>query len=345
MNAAAGMVMIQVIAISPALPQRTARGRSEAPMPMIEVATTWVVETGAPKKVAKLSHRAAASSAANMAVRKVAASGIKSGSMMPLEMVATTSPPAINAPAVSKMAAINSAPVSVSAREPTAGPTLLATSFAPMFIAMSFAFGLAIFILLVTVTYKASERPLGDLILFKMRNLLGVFIAAVLYFTTAMHLTNLYAAEHIGVERFILMDGGIYTFLFWVVQIGIGSVFPLALLFNPATGRTCQGISIASMMVIAGGLAQLYVIIVGGQAFPLQMFPGMEVSSSFFDGQVHGYAPSLPEVVLGLSGIATALLIVAVAVKYLPLLPISLSDTNIRISRSLDHHIEDAPFN
>lgn len=215
---------------------------------------------------------------------------------------------------------------------------------APMFIAMSFAFGLAIFILLVTVTYKASERPLGDLILFKMRNLLGVFIAAVLYFTTVMHLTNLYSAEHMGVERFILMDGGIYTFLFWVVQIGIGSVFPLALLFNPATGRTCQGITIASMMVIAGGLAQLYVIIVGGQAFPLQMFPGMEVSSSFFDGQVHGYAPSLPEVVLGLSGIATALLIVAVAVKYLPLLPVSLSDTHIRISRSLDHHIEDAPF-
>ena len=45
------------------------------------------------------------------------------------------------------------------------------------------------------------------------------------------------------------------------------------------------------------------------------------------------------------SGIATALLIVAVAVKYLPLLPVSLSDANIRISRSLDHHIEDAPFN
>ena len=28
--------------------QRTERGRSEAPMPMIEVATTWVVDTGAP---------------------------------------------------------------------------------------------------------------------------------------------------------------------------------------------------------------------------------------------------------------------------------------------------------
>lgn len=210
-----------------------------------------------------------------------------------------------------------------------ARPGYDAAIMAPLFIAMSFAFGLAIFILMVVASYRASERPLGDLILFKMRNLLGVFIAATLYFTVVQHLTNLYAAEHIPFERFILLDGGIYTFLFWVVQIGIGGIFPLALLFNPATGRTCQGIGTASMMVIAGGLAQVYVIVIGGQAFPMQMFPGMEVSSSFFDGAMHSYMPSLPEFLLGLSGIAVALLIVAVGVKYLPLLPTSLSDAKI----------------
>jgi len=221
-----------------------------------------------------------------------------------------------------------------------ARPGYDAAIMAPMFIAMSFAFGLAIFIILVSVIYKATGRPLGDLILFKMRNLLGTFVAAACYFSVVQHLTNLYAAEHMGVESFILWNGGIYTFLFWVVQIGVGTLFPLAMLFNPATGRTCQGINIASMAVIAGGFAQLYVIIIGGQAFPLQLFPGMEVSSSFFDGQVHAYAPSLPELVLGFSGIATAMLIVAVAVKYLPLLPTSLSDANIRTNRSLEHEAD-----
>lgn len=219
-----------------------------------------------------------------------------------------------------------------------ARPGYDAAIMAPMFIAMSFAFGLAIFILVVTIAYRATGRPLGDYILFKMRNLLGVFIAAMLYFVVMQHLTNLYAAEHVsGVENFILLNGGIYTFLFWVVQIGLGGIFPLALLFNPATGRTCQGINIASMLVIAGGLAQVYVIVIGGQAYPLQLFPGMEVSSSFFDGQIHPYAPTLPEVVLGLSGVAVALLIIAVAVKYLPLLPTSLSDAKVD-----PHHGADA---
>ena len=74
--------------------------------------------------------------AAIIAHTNVLVSGTMAGSMMPFLMVETTSPPAISAPALSNTAAIMSAPISDSAREPTAGPTLLATSLAPMFSAM-----------------------------------------------------------------------------------------------------------------------------------------------------------------------------------------------------------------
>ena len=83
-----------------------------------------------------MSHNAAAKSAAVIAMMNVAVSGIKVGSMIPLEMVLTPSPPARTAPAVPHTAAMTSAPPMVRAREPTAGPTLLATSLAPMLIAM-----------------------------------------------------------------------------------------------------------------------------------------------------------------------------------------------------------------
>ena len=52
---------------------------------------------------------------------------------MPLEIVDTTSPPANIAPALSHKAAITNAPPIVRALDPTAGPTLLATSLAPIF--------------------------------------------------------------------------------------------------------------------------------------------------------------------------------------------------------------------
>jgi molybdopterin-containing oxidoreductase family membrane subunit len=197
---------------------------------------------------------------------------------------------------------------------------------APMFVIMSFSFGLAIFILVLMAACKWSDRPLGDAILYRLKNLLGVFIAAVLYFVMVYHLTNLYITENHGLERFLLLDGGIYTQLFWIVQVLIGSLLPLALLYLPSTGKSRGWIGIACALVILGGLAQMYIIIIGGQAYPLEMFPGKEVTSSFFDGIVNSYTPSLPEVVLGIGGVAIALAAVVVGIRVLRFLPTSLSD-------------------
>ena len=201
-----------------------------------------------------------------------------------------------------------------------------AAVMAPMFIIMSFAFGLAIFLLVLMAACKWSDRPLGDAIVMKLKNLLGVFIGAVLYFVMVYHLTNLYITEHHGFERFILLDGGIYTSLFWVVQIGLGSLLPLALLYLPATGKSRTWISVASLLVIIGGLAQMYVIIIGGQAYPMDLFPGKEVTSTFFDGVVASYSPSLPEFILGIGGIGLALAATVVGIRVLRFLPTSLAD-------------------
>ncbi len=204
-----------------------------------------------------------------------------------------------------------------------------AAIMAPMFIIMSFSFGLAIFILVMMASMSWTGRPLGDVLLRRMKNLLGVFVAAVLYFVLAYHLTNLYATEHHGIEKFILLEGGMYTRIFWLGQIIIGGVLPLVLLYTPGLSRSRGIIALAALLVIIGGFAQVFVIIVGGQAYPLVMFPGMEVSSSFFDGTVAYYRPSLAEIVLGFGGVAIALFAVAFAIKVLPFLPESLADADV----------------
>jgi molybdopterin-containing oxidoreductase family membrane subunit len=197
---------------------------------------------------------------------------------------------------------------------------------APLFIIMSFSFGLAIFVLVLMAACKWTGRALGDVVLTRLRNLLGVFVAAVLYFVAVQHLTNLYIARQHDVERFFLWEGGIYTALFWLGQVLVGGVLPLVLLFGAASRRA---LGAAAACVIAGGLAQLYVLIIGGQAYPQLMFPEKEVASSFFDGVVAAYAPSLPEVALGVGGVALALALTAVALKVLPFLPKSLADGDV----------------
>jgi Ni/Fe-hydrogenase subunit HybB-like protein len=197
-----------------------------------------------------------------------------------------------------------------------------AAIMAPLFIAASLLFGLAFTVLvLVIVGPQMRQDLLTDEMVARFRGLLALFSLTVLYFTAVHHLTKIYASEHHGIERFLLLEGGAYTTVFWLGQIVIGSLLPLVILALPSFGRTRSAIAIASVLFLLGGLAQIYVIIIGGEAYPLNLFPGMEVTSSFQDGQVARYTASLPEVLLGLSGISIAMLMAGIAVKLLPFLP------------------------
>lgn len=192
---------------------------------------------------------------------------------------------------------------------------------APMFIIMSFAYGLAVFLLVQTAMYWWNDIKLDERILSRMKNLLAVFIAASMYFTVVFHLTNLYFAKQWEFERFILLDGGAYTTMFWVGQVIIGYLIPLALLFSPSSRQSVVTVMLAAFLTIVGGHAQMYVTIVGGQAFPLDMFPGYAESSSFFDGVVTNYVPGMYEWLLGLGGVGIAFLATTVAVRVFKFLP------------------------
>jgi Ni/Fe-hydrogenase subunit HybB-like protein len=199
---------------------------------------------------------------------------------------------------------------------------------APMFIIMSFAYGLAIYLMVLGAAYAWTGRTLGDAVMMRLKTLLAVFVAAVLYFVVVYHMTNLYFASHHAVEAFILRDGGVITNLFWVGQILLGCVAPLVILLS-AVGKQRTWVMIACVLVIVGGIAQMYVTIIGAQAYPLDMFPGLSEKSSFFDGEVHHYSPSVPEIFLALGGVAIALLVTTFAVKVLRLLPASLDDATV----------------
>lgn len=202
-----------------------------------------------------------------------------------------------------------------------------AAIMAPMFVIMSFSYGLAFFIITLITAYIWGDRELGDLRLAKLKNLLGVFVGAVLYFTLVYNLTNLYITQHHGIERFILLDGGIYTQMFWIGQILIGSILPLFLIYSPAFNASRWALAAASVLVLIGGFFQIYIIVIGGQAYPMSLFPGKEVlESGFFDGVVASYTPTIAEAALGIGGMAMSLALVAVGARVFKVFPESLED-------------------
>jgi molybdopterin-containing oxidoreductase family membrane subunit len=201
---------------------------------------------------------------------------------------------------------------------------------APMFVIMSFAYGLAVYLLVLMFTFDQEGRVLGDRLLRRLKNLLGVFVAAILYFTVVYFLTKLYGAKNYELVGWVLLNGGVYTAVFWIGWVLIGGLAPLGILYHPELGKDRNWIAAACALVILGGLATMYVVIIASQAFPLQMFPGQTVleatPAAGILGEPAAYSPSLPELLLGLGGIAVALLITAVGVRVLQFLPESLAD-------------------
>lgn len=190
----------------------------------------------------------------------------------------------------------------------------------PLFIVMSFSWGLAVFLVVQSAIYAWNGEVLPPDVLRRMRNLLALFIASVVYLTLVYHLTNAYFARQVAFERFILLAGGVYPALFWWGYVVVGSLVPLVLIYHPRLGGTTSVLA-ASLLTIAGAFALLYVFIIGGQAWPLEIFPGYQTSSSFGDGQITPYAPRLPELLLGMGGVAIALLITVIGVHVLPFAP------------------------
>jgi molybdopterin-containing oxidoreductase family membrane subunit len=195
---------------------------------------------------------------------------------------------------------------------------------APLFILLSFAWGLAVFVLAQAALAAWQGRPLPEALRRRIARLLGIFVAAALYLVAVYHLTNLYFARQSAFEAFILLGrgdaAGVFPLLFWGGHVLLGALLPMVLLFHPR-GAAPKVLLAASALVVAGAFAFLFVFIVGGQSFPLEIFPGHVVSSSFADGQVELYRPRWPEWLLGLGGVGAAFVLTLVGVRTLVVLP------------------------
>ncbi len=194
---------------------------------------------------------------------------------------------------------------------------------APLFIVLSFGWGLAVFLLVQSALLQGIGQTLDPAVRQRLTRLLGLFVAAALYLVAVYHLTNLYFARQSGFEAFILLGRGggeVYAGLFWAGFVLLGSVVPLVLIFAPRLAGE-RSSRIASLLVLLGAFAWLYVFIVGGQAFPLDIFPGFQVRSGFGDGVVTHYSPRWPELLLGLGGLGAAFVITTVGVRVLDVMP------------------------
>ena len=200
---------------------------------------------------------------------------------------------------------------------------------APLFIVMSLLYGTAVYYLILKIISKFHNTYISDDIVKNLRKLTIMFLFANLYFLFLYHITNMYIAKHLDYEIFILSSGGIYTIAFWVGQLFVGIIMPIILL-NSSRLSLEYSLILSSVLILIGSFIAMYVIIIGGQAYPLTIFPDhVIIESSFYDNVVHSYIPSVYELGLGLGGVALALIIVLIGIANFKFLPTIIKPANV----------------
>jgi Ni/Fe-hydrogenase subunit HybB-like protein len=193
---------------------------------------------------------------------------------------------------------------------------------APLFVSLSLSFGLASFMLIFFAIQKFRGSRCETTMQERLAKLLSLLVWTAFCLMFAQYVFAYFSTTQGDVARFVLLSGDVYTVVFWFGQVGIGTLVPLMLLHRCKRRANVSVVMVSAAMVVAGGFAQLYVLILAGQALPLRLFPGkLIVESSFFDGAVATYVPSVPELGLGIGGIAFALFCICTGLKVLRLLP------------------------
>ncbi|MFH1563876.1 MAG: NrfD/PsrC family molybdoenzyme membrane anchor subunit [Nitrospirota bacterium] len=191
----------------------------------------------------------------------------------------------------------------------------------PSFVAAALSSGTALIIILLLLTFKCTKRYLDPQLIVGLSKLLVAFILVVLYLIIVENLTRLYAPATYEATQFLLFSGNEYCLVFWIGLILIGSIIPAIILFNPKTKDSISWIISASVCVVIGVLCERFIIVIPGQVYPLELFPGYEVSSPFMDGAIGSYFISPLEVTQAVGVLAIVGILYVLGLKLFALLP------------------------
>jgi molybdopterin-containing oxidoreductase family membrane subunit len=116
------------------------------------------------------------------------------------------------------------------------------------------------------MTREEEERDLN--LIYGLGKIMGGTIIADLFLVLNDILVMLTATtEELHVAHLIL--AGRFAPLFVGVELVLGSLIPLFLVFHPKTGRSLRGVVIASLLVMIGIFAMRCVVVLAGQYLPL----------------------------------------------------------------------------
>ena len=184
------------------------------------------------------------------------------------------------------------------------------------FLAAALTSGTALLILVVVAAHKFTNRIVDRKLILSLGKLLAVIIVVLLVMVFFDKMTHTYFPHREGA---VFLFTGPYWWLFWVLQIGMGIVIPLIILFHPRASKTVKGVIIASISVVIGVLGERAALVIPGTAQVQQLYPG---TIEGVWGAAGSFSITFWETTLCVGILAMVALPFVLGLRYLELLPV-----------------------
>lgn len=199
--------------------------------------------------------------------------------------------------------------------ETTYRPGWDSTNFGPYFVAGAFVAGSGAVVVVMYVlrrTYKL-ENYITDSHFDKMGKILVMLCLVYLYFNINEYLMPIYKSTEEEEVHLRSLFTGEYAWLFWTAILG-GLVIPVVVLLFPK-GRKPLPLFLVSLAVVLAAWWKRYLIVIPTLSHPFLPIEGVP------EAWRH-YSPTWMEWTITAATLASALLIITLLVRFLPIIPI-----------------------
>lgn len=186
-----------------------------------------------------------------------------------------------------------------------------------LFIVAALTSGVALLILILTVTFRFTGHRMDEKLVVGLGTYLSAFLLLQLFLVVVENLVRSYGGIG-GGEMTKFLFSGPYSFVFWVIQIFMGTLVPIAILF---TRKTMLKVQIASLLAVIGVFAERFSLVIPGQSVPPLQVVGRTAMG--FYGEPAVYSASGAEVAIILGVVGALGILYLLGLKVIKLLPSS----------------------
>jgi len=180
--------------------------------------------------------------------------------------------------------------------------------FPIIFVVSAMVSGTALLLAIYVIKNKAMKKPIDHQMVVSLAKMMVAFLFIDLLLQFYDLLVGWYSLADTSLQSLGTMMGSSYSWSYWGVQMGIGALIPIFLVFYKKTSHNINALLVAAVCVVIGIIGVRFNIVV-----PSQIVPIME---GFPAGN---YFPTFKEWMVSLGIVAMGLLIFTIGDQLLPL--------------------------